>query len=29
VTTKTTPLLTPEEIDAAVKKSGNYVPPGR
>jgi len=28
-TTKTTPLLTPEEIDAAVKKSGNYVPPGR
>jgi uncharacterized protein with GYD domain len=29
VTTKTTVLLTPEEIDAAVKKSTNYTPPGR
>ena len=29
VTTRTTPLLTVEEIDAAVKKSGSYTPPGR
>ena len=29
VTTKTTVLLAPEEIDAAVKKSATYTPPGR
>ena len=29
VTNKITVLLTPEEIDKAVKKSGNYTPPGR
>jgi uncharacterized protein with GYD domain len=29
VTTRTTVLLTPEEIDAAVKKSPSYTPPGR
>jgi uncharacterized protein with GYD domain len=29
VTTKTTVLLTPEEIDQAVKTSGTYTPPGR
>jgi hypothetical protein len=28
-TTKTTVLLTPEEIDAAVKKPADYSPPGR
>ena len=28
VTTKTTVLLTPEDIDAAVKKSAKYTPPG-
>jgi len=28
VTTRTTPLLTPEEIDQAVKKSVDYTPPG-
>jgi uncharacterized protein with GYD domain len=27
-TTKTTVLMTPEEVDAAVKKSPNYRPPG-
>ena len=29
VTTKTTVLLTPEEVDAAVKKSPTYRPPGQ
>jgi uncharacterized protein with GYD domain len=29
VTCKTTVLLTPEEVDAAVKKSASYTPPGR
>jgi uncharacterized protein with GYD domain len=29
VTCKTTVLLTPEDIDAAVKKSPTYTPPGR
>ena len=29
VQTKTTVLLTPEEIDAAVKKQGDYRPPGQ
>ena len=29
VTSKTTVLLTPEEVDAAVKKQGTYTPPGR
>jgi uncharacterized protein with GYD domain len=29
VTSKSTVLLTPEEIDQAVKKSGTYTPPGR
>jgi uncharacterized protein with GYD domain len=29
VTSKITVLLTPEEIDQAVKKSGTYTPPGR
>lgn len=29
VTNKTTVLLTPEEIDKAVKKTGTYTPPGR
>jgi len=29
LTTKVTVLLTPEDIDAAVKKSGSYTPPGR
>jgi uncharacterized protein with GYD domain len=29
VTTKVTVLLTPEEIDAAVKKPASYTPPGR
>jgi uncharacterized protein with GYD domain len=29
VTGKTTVLLTPEDIDKAVKKSGTYTPPGR
>lgn len=29
VTSKTTVLLTPEEIDQVVKKSGTYTPPGR
>lgn len=29
VTNKTTVLLTPEEIDKAVKKSGKYTPPGK
>jgi len=29
VTSKTTVLLTPEEIDAAVKKTTSYTPPGR
>ena len=29
VTTRTTVLLTPEEIDAAVKKAVSYTPPGR
>jgi uncharacterized protein with GYD domain len=29
VTTKTIVLLTPEDIDAAVKKSATYTPPGR
>ena len=29
VTSKVTVLLTPEEIDQAVKKSGSYTPPGR
>jgi uncharacterized protein with GYD domain len=29
VTTRSTMLLTPEEIDTAVKKSATYTPPGR
>jgi len=29
VTSKVTVLLTPEEIDQAVNKSGSYTPPGR
>jgi uncharacterized protein with GYD domain len=29
VTSRTTVLLTPEDIDAAVKKSASYTPPGR
>lgn len=29
VKTKTTLLLTPEEVDAAVKKQGDYSPPGK
>jgi len=29
VTVKTTVLMTPEEVDAAVKKSPSYRPPGR
>ena len=29
VKTKTTVLLTPEEVDKATKKSGNYRPPGQ
>ena len=29
VRTKTTVLLTPEEVDAAVKKSPTYRPPGQ
>jgi uncharacterized protein with GYD domain len=29
VRTKTTVLLTPEEVDKATKKSGNYRPPGQ
>ncbi len=29
VRTKTTVLLTPEEVDEATKKSGNYRPPGQ
>jgi uncharacterized protein with GYD domain len=29
VKTKTTVLLTPEEVDKAAKKSGNYRPPGQ
>lgn len=29
LTTKTTVLLTPEDIDQAVKKSASYTPPGR
>ena len=29
VTSKITVLLTPEELDQAVKKSGSYTPPGR
>ena len=29
VTSKTTVLITPEEIDQAVKKSASYTPPGR
>jgi uncharacterized protein with GYD domain len=29
VTSKVTVLLTPEEVDQAVKKSGSYTPPGR
>lgn len=29
VTSKTTVLLTPEEIDQVVKKSSTYTPPGR
>lgn len=29
VTIKTTVLITPEEVDAAVKKSPTYTPPGR
>ncbi len=28
ITSKTTVLLTPEEIDQAVKKAGSYTPPG-
>jgi uncharacterized protein with GYD domain len=28
-TVKMTPLLTPEEVDSATKKSGAYRPPGR
>lgn len=29
ITNKTTVLLTPEDMDAAVKKSATYTPPGR
>jgi uncharacterized protein with GYD domain len=29
VTSKTTVLLTPQDMDQAVKKSGTYTPPGR
>ena len=29
VATKTTVLITPEEVDAAVKKTPNYRPPGQ
>jgi uncharacterized protein with GYD domain len=29
VTTKITVLLTPEDVDQAVKKTGSYTPPGR
>jgi uncharacterized protein with GYD domain len=29
VTTKTTVLITPEEVDAAVKKTSSYRPPGQ
>jgi uncharacterized protein with GYD domain len=29
VTTKTTVLITPEEVDAAVKKTSSYRPPGK
>ena len=29
VTTKTTVLITPEEVDAAVKKTPSYRPPGK
>jgi uncharacterized protein with GYD domain len=29
ITAKTTVLITPEEIDAAVKKAPTYTPPGR
>jgi hypothetical protein len=29
VTVKTTVLMTPEEIDQAVKKTPNYRPPGK
>jgi len=29
VTSKTTVLITPEEMDQAVRKSANYTPPGR
>src|SRR6266487_3531810 len=29
VTSKVTVLLTPEDLDQAVKKSGSYTPPGR
>jgi len=29
VTLKTTALMTPEEIDQAVKKTPNYRPPGK
>ncbi len=29
VRTKTTVLLTPEEVDEATKKQGNYRPPGQ
>ena len=29
VRTKTTVLITPEEVDKAIKKSGNYRPPGK
>jgi len=29
VKTKVTPLLTPEEVDAALKKSVSFRPPGR
>ncbi len=28
-TSKITVLMTPEEVDSAVKKSGSYTPPGR
>ena len=28
-TSRITPLMTPEEVDQAVKKSGSYTPPGR
>ncbi len=29
VTSKTTVLITPEEVDSAAKKSTTYTPPGR